>query len=425
MKFGDDPCQFGVILGTSQGRDITLHNCLETSRKVVGAVSSQVYSSFYVETVFVGAHFASREGVKFKRMRIRYSYLDQWTEVSGIHIDPPRNDETEWVVKYKRPHRIEGPILSDYKVFIDFAAELPAFTRVQTTARIKQHSYIVIEATNGKPFEEYLKIADRMQNFLTLGVTKRVHILSLEGSEDGDPVPKMVEVYYRQSAFTREIDQLDAALMLFTLADVCKVSSLPAALKNWFEKGDKLEPVCGEYFATLGNPETYLEHEFLSVIRALEVYHRRFVRNNEIDESEHEKRKADILGAAPKEYGNWLEYRLRWSNEPSLPARLEEIFARYWSILEGSIKDKKSLIDRAVKTRNYMTHYDETLKSDAAQGAMLFQLTQALRLFVEMCLIEEMGFSRDQIDSLYSKQEIWPTSRLGALRYWASSGSFG
>ena len=424
VKFGEDPCQFDVILGTCQGRNITLHNCLEINREAVGAVSPQVYSSFSVEIVFVGAHFTSREDVRFKRMVIRYSHLDQWTEVSGIHIDLPRDDEAEWVIKYRRPHKVDGPILSDYRVFIDFAAELPALTHVQTTARIKQHSYIVIEAQNGKPFEEYLKITDRVQNFLTLGVTKRVHIISMEGSADGDPVANMVEVYYRQSAVPREVDRLDPRLMLFTLADVFQVSSFPAVLRNWLEKSDRLEPVCGEYFATLENPEMYLEHEFLSVIRALEVYHRRFVGNNEIDESEHGKRKAEILDAVPKERRNWLDYRLRWSNEPSLPTRLEEIVARYWSIVEGSIKDKRSFIDKAAKTRNYLTHYDETLKSEAAQGSRLFQLTQALRLFVEMCLIEEMGFSRNQVGFLYSKQQIMPTSRLRALRQWASSGSF-
>jgi hypothetical protein len=54
VKFGEDPCQFDAVLGACQGKDITLHNCLETNRR---GVSPQVYSSFFVETAFVGAHF--------------------------------------------------------------------------------------------------------------------------------------------------------------------------------------------------------------------------------------------------------------------------------------------------------------------------------------------------------------------------------
>lgn len=65
--------------------------------------------------------------------------------------------------------------------------------------------------------------------------------------------------------------------------------------------------------------------------------------------------------------------------------------------------DKKSFINKVVNTRNYLTHYDQGLKNQAAGDEELVHIIQKLKLLMEICLLSELGFSLDEIKSLLSK----------------------
>jgi len=45
-----------------------------------------------------------------------------------------------------------------------------------------------------------------------------------------------------------------------------------------------------------------------------------------------------------------------------------------------------------VATRNYQTHFDENKKDKAARGEDLHHIAQQLKLLLEACLMEEIGF---------------------------------
>lgn len=50
---------------------------------------------------------------------------------------------------------------------------------------------------------------------------------------------------------------------------------LESYLTNWINKAELLGPVYDLFFATRFNPYIYCEHAFLSLIQAVETYHRR------------------------------------------------------------------------------------------------------------------------------------------------------
>ncbi len=146
-----------------------------------------------------------------------------------------------------------------------------------------------------------------------------------------------------------------------------------------------------------------MEFQFLSLIMALEVYHRRLIGNEDISTEEHEERVKQILNNTPDKYREWLKEKLKYSNEPSLRKRIKEIYDMLKNIgyVTDLIPKKKDFVDDVVNTRNYFVHYDQSLKNKALKGTKLYRLIQKLKVLVEICLLKEIGFLDTGIDNIY------------------------
>jgi len=161
--------------------------------------------------------------------------------------------------------------------------------------------------------------------------------------------------------------------------------------------------VCDLYFATFHNPGMYLHHRFLSLTHAVESYHRRFVGGTELPEPQHRGRTEAILEATPDEYRDWLEENLKYSNELSFRRRLKDLVAKHLPGAAEATPFGDFFIERVVTTRNYYTHYDETLKDKCARGQELYWLTRKLEVILQASLLSEMGFEQETISRFLSR----------------------
>ncbi len=127
--------EFDIVLGISlDNKDITLVRCFVVRWSVSlppRIVPPPQRSSLYVSEVFVGVHFNKLDDIKFKRVSVRYSYLDEWVGVSGFDIEYTDRGVN---VKYEQKSPIESWINADYKLSIGFAYEGPTSTFVQKEA---------------------------------------------------------------------------------------------------------------------------------------------------------------------------------------------------------------------------------------------------------------------------------------------------
>lgn len=399
-----------IILGTSASEEcITLHKCLET--KTSFSFQGARISSFYAHVVFLGAHFQKPEDIKFKSISLHYLHLDEWTNISGIEISQHSPDE-ELVIKYKLPVSIEASIADGHKLYITFEAECPVPFFERKKVKIEQKTYIKIETQTVKSFDEYREIASKVQNFLSLGVMEPVYPLIIKGKtevnrvliEDRIHYPP-VNIFYRLFDIPKVSKTLQRFDMLFTFEDIAH--RFESFLKNWFRKAELLKPVYDLYFGTLYNPQMYLQHRFLSLIQAIESYHRRVMKNHELPEQEHNKRIEEVLDAVPEEHKKWLKVKLAHSNEPTLRRRLKEIFDNYPKVVNKFIRDKKSFIQKVVHTRNYLIHYDLKSKKRVAEWEELYHVTQKLKILIEACLLTVLGFSADEIKDLFSRSTLY------------------
>jgi hypothetical protein len=135
-------------------------------------------------------------------------------------------------------------------------------------------------------------------------------------------------------------------------------------------------------------------------VQALEAYHRRTTPAVDLTEDEHEKRMESILRAVPERHRTWLEEKLRYSNELNLRKRIKHILDGHPQTVDsvvGSGKDRTNFVKKVIDTRNYRTHFDESLEGRAARGKELHRINEKLKELIEMCLLAEIGFEDDEI----------------------------
>ena len=391
-----------IILGCLSNKgDVTLYKC-HTAGASYSSPGFQI-TSFRAGVVFIGAHFHKPEDIKLRSIYVHYSYLDEWTNISGFDIQGSFDEEV--VIKYKVPEPIKASINDDFEICIFTRAEGPSHHVVQKRANIEQKTCIGIKTSEEKSFEEYKEMMCQIQNFLSLGVWAPVHPLTIEGMTEAN---EKVEIFYELLDIPKASKTLLPSDMLFTFKDI--FDKFDVFLRNWFEqaKPSELKPTHDLYFGTLYIPLMYSEHHFLSLVQAIESFHRRKYEGKYLSDEDYKEIHDVLVDAIPDKvkggFKESLENKLKYGDEFSLRKRLKEIFNEYQhEVPNVFINNKGAFIDKVADTRNYLTHYDKDLKERAASGIDIFHLTHELKMLLEICLLRELGFSSEEIKDRFSK----------------------
>jgi len=398
-----------IILGiTSNGKVITLYRCYESQShmNVPGFLSSSFIASF----AFLGCHFEKEEEIRFDFLSLNYSHLEEWTGITGFQenwkIDS-KNHFKKYEVIYSFPEKVEAKIGN---LSISFDYNFTWGGDKLKEVKLRHTTFIKIKPNKSLHFNNYQDVCYHIQNFLSLAIGKAVFPIIIKGQskrcsaklQNGKVIYKDIFIYYATNSFFEASSKIYPN-MLFTFRDIS--GKFESILKNWFEKAEMLKPVYDLYFGTLYNPRMYLQHQFLSIIQAVEAYHRRKFEGKYLSDEDYEpiyntfKDMTNKLDAEAS-FKDALINRLRYGNEFSLRKRLKDLFADYHSITQNFIKDENNFINRVVDARNYLTHYDKKL-INIADGKDLYRITQKLKTILQICLLYELGFDGEEIKSLF------------------------
>jgi len=395
-----------IVLGLlSDGRKITLYKCQEKTFHISSS-SSLTYSSVFVAGfIFIGAHFQKPEDIKFKSISVYYSNLDEWVSISGFDYPPLWKDEEIEVKSFS----ITANINDNLEISIIFPRKIkqPRYMRP-----ISQEAFIKFETLKASPFYNYyLKVIQHLRIFLSLGVTNPIYPLSIKGiidEEKDDKSNNSVDIFYIISPRISKLPKvLQPSEMLFTFVDIS--DKFETILRNWFEKNKILEPVYFLYDAVLYNPNEYLENQFLNLIQAIESFHRRIYEGTYVSKDEYKEIYTILINSIPncvrQDLRKHLSQHLKYGNEFSLRKRLKEIFDKHGEILNIFIKNKEDFIDKVINERNYLTHYPKESEKHIVAEEEFYRINLTLRLILEICLLTEIGFSSEKLESLFQKNE--------------------
>lgn len=404
-----------IISGiTSNSKIITLYKCYESPSHM--SVPGFLRSSFIASMVFLGYHFEKEEDIIFDSLALNYSHLEEWARITGFQFkieSDSKNHLTKQEVRYSFPEKVEAK-LSNLNISFDYN-----FTsggdRIKEV-KLKQTMFIKIEPHKPVHFNDYQRnICYHIQNFLSLAIGRAVSPLIIKGKTnacktklpDGRVVYNDILIFYSIKDLPDLSKKLHPFDMLFSFRDIS--ANFEKYLRNWFAKSEVLQPVHDLYFGILYNPSMYLQHEFLSLIQALESYHRRVDDGKYVSDDDYTQIYETLISAIPQELDNdfreSLEQKLKYHNEFSLRKRLKELLKKCGAVGNLLIHDNERFVEDVVTTRNFLTHYDKSIEMKAKTGQELYRLVQKMKFILEIGFLIELDMPVETIKALVSQNQ--------------------
>lgn len=397
-----------TVHGLVEGGAVTLFDCFYQNKNI-GFGTAVSRSKLHVSTVFRGAHLPSENEVRFSKLEVVISSLDEWLQITGIttgyELDEANKVRSAFV-RYVPPKKIDLAV-PGLRVGFEFAWTAPG-GGAMTEAKITHQARLTVVPDTHMAFEDLRQQVGRLVNFLSFAADKTLSIDAINAFSPAATInlgtearPISLPVFYENSTPPNTV-KLDRDDMLFAYPDVA--DQLERMLTSWLDQHEALAPAFNLYFAVRSGRHTYLESAFLSIAQGLETLHDRA--SGEVLESPEAfaNRVDRILAGCPEEFREWLVEELAYANKPSLRTRLRRMIKPFASHF-GNAEVRKEFVDRVADTRNYLTHYDPDLAGRAAHGVAIYHLTEKLEALFQLQLLMMVGISQERIDRLLASNQ--------------------
>jgi len=394
---------------------VTLERCFYTYEPIF--VSGISKSFLHVDCVLSGVAYDKDEQVTFNTLSFSVDCIDQWVGISGIGVETDLESKTA-TISYKHPGNLSYSLANGMRLEICFGCTFPGFPNI-TEAKITQNAYFRLCAEEPRPLKDFSEIAWKITQLLCFAIDTTVSLKGLRATSNeiqrtignSKPYPVPINVYYESIPFSEKEPKIDHHKMVFTFGII--KDNAGDVFNKWIDAYDLLAPALGLYFSTKTGAQEYLDGKFLALAQGIETYHRRTSDEKLMDDLEFEELVKSIMKHCPEERSKWLNGRLKYGNEISLRKRIKrmvEPFKEYF----GNQSDIDRMIGRIVDTRNYLTHYDESLNPKAAQGRGLWLLYSKMEAIYQLHFLKVIGFADDEVSSVV--ENCYTLKRkLGAL----------
>jgi hypothetical protein len=398
-----------VILGfPTKGKSISLFDCRVTRTEThwESGIAEIVVEQYEADRACIGAHLPDPDQLQFRDTWVEYSHSFDWGSRSGFEHE---RAEGRYGWTYTHPAPIRATT-SHGIVSVEYTLNS---SEGSSGINLQESTWFRIEPEGDLSFESVMSRFIRpLQNLLSLATGRPNAVLRIQTNLDREtPAEVIISGGYHEPEADKRLHPLE---MLFSLGHV--QDDFGEILDRWLRVHDELDSVCNLFFATWYR-SMYIEHEFLSLVQAVESYHRRRIGGLLLPEEEHKGRVASILAQVPGEYRDWLEKELEYSNEPKLRQRLKELLDNTEKAISPLVGDRRSFIQKVLETRNYLTHYDPKLQGTAAVGVELFRINRALYFLLTVCLLRELGFSIERCTELLRNYRKYQWAVEQAERY--------
>jgi hypothetical protein len=387
-----------IIIGITHGKLFTLMNCyFKKNRNSFPGIETQEYG---VNIALSGYHFNNLEEIKFDRVQVDFNHLKYLSPFRFSWKDDINSNHnfTENNLSFYTLNDIKASITKCEILFKQFIT-----TNCQPQEMsINKSAFIEIRLRDKESFDTInKKFISPLQSFITLASNKPNYITSLFLYLQIDGEIKEIEAIFQQSTFINHTDTFNKKDALFVLNDIKQDLSL--IMQKWFNLFDLAEDIINLYFSTIYNDKLYIENKFLALVQVLESFHRSKFDKIKYLTEEHKEKLHHILEATPVEYKDWLEKKLQHSHEPSLDERLQELLQKTKEIMIPIIAVPEDFFQKVKKTRNYLTHYGDSLKDKSFSGDDLARATQILYFMVKACLLSELTCTTARCEELLSR----------------------
>ena len=360
-------------------------------------------STIHANRAFIGAIYEDGQDITFSKIEFSVEGLDEWLGISGIkHV----HNWAEKIVSvhFGCPEEIVFSLPDGVEMRFTFRGTLSVRDRI-TDAGVNQKAYISIKSAELRPLDYFIPLISKLHNFLCFAVDKTVSLESVtaystelaQKLDDGSTYEPPIKVYYQGEPYSETPSRVNWPNMLFSYGKVA--DEFDEIIVKWLNNYESLEPAFNLYFALKAGAHKYMDGKFLSLAQGIETLHRRNFQEKPMSQEEFSNLVGIILRAIPDNKKGWVEGKLKYANELSLRQRIGEMIRPFENFF-GTSNERKHFISKVVDTRNYLTHYDSRLASQAASGRDLWTLCMKLEALFQLHFLRLIGIKDESISAI-------------------------
>ncbi|MCW7475604.1 ApeA N-terminal domain 1-containing protein [Leptospira levettii] len=389
-----------IICGHAEnGKKITLINSYLNNHSITSGGYTKF--SFSAEAAIIGENFANIQDIKISALKLNHDFLLDW-----LNLKPFRNSiddaKKKFRMEYINPNDIEINISNFLNFQIKFDFQYPAIHQTNTQY-FKNSGYISINFMHEFNFNELTINLFKIQQFFTILLFRKLSHFNVNLKFEKSNNSWSEYLNYNNNSENIDITSLYSKSIRYLINYQEIEDDLPLILKNWILNFDTLQPMISALFVYMYMTDTRVELRFLTIVQALESFHRRTQVNNESKEI-FTAQLSSICEKLTDSEAGWLKNKLKFGYEPSLHKRLEFIFDEIKSLnLEHFFVKPKKSIRKIIETRNYLTHFDKNIENLILSHSEMVYYTDRLALVLVFLLLKKCEMSEIALSNIIQR----------------------
>jgi hypothetical protein len=271
-----------------------------------------------------------------------------------------------------------------------------------------------IKPDNSRSYSWYEDMVRRIGNLLTLCVGEPVFPRRIKAQpaaaipsapREAGARPRDIKVFLHlfEGKEKADLSPVNMPIPFFMVQD-----RMALLISSWFSIHEEIEPVIGLLLSTYYNSHMYVETEFMTLVQAVEIFHRRVVGGNYLSSEEWQPFYETISRAIPPEIGSdhkaALRNRLKYGNEYSLRKRLGNLLQGLGEDAKNYVtKDFGNFAEECANARNALVH--EGGEAVGKSLKELWTMNRRLRALVNILVWRRLGLEDRFTVDLYRRFE--------------------
>jgi ApeA N-terminal domain 1 len=179
---------------------------------------------------------------------------------------------------------------------------------------------------------------------------------------------------------------------------------LGGVFAKWFEQYETIAMPSQLALSVLCSDKLWSHVEFLTLLQALEGFHRATMSGLYASEAEYESISSALSNAIPKntnsDHKEALKSRIKYGNEVSLRKRLEALVMHLPKPIRVHILGGEGNIPRSwIVTRNYYTHWDEASRGSVLEPLAMHRAAIRMRHLLRVLYLDFVGVPHSAIEN--------------------------
>lgn len=360
---GGNVPQYDVIWGVlSDSKEVSVFNCYESMS--FNTDCPFPVAKYNVQVVAVGKHIQSLDELGNYDVKAYIEELSYWFSPNIIQISQQDKNFT-FSVDLKNANQIVVTLDDGCKLELEGEVNIKhGKTGMQVTInQMSTLSFACSKPISMNDAKRNVFLFEQFLSFATLTPVQCDRFLLIEKDKDGNPASNnTIEIFEKKDERSNDPGRFWEFLFVYeTIKD-----SFSSIICKWYEEKDMF-PIRAHLIDSIGHRGSFCGNDFLIVVQAVEGYYCRF-----------------------KKDGLSLKFILR---------NLIEEFSDI-TIMEITDHDIECIVD----SRHYYSHLlPKGKKPNVVDGKELYNLNHKLRKLLLCCILEFVGFSNGEINSIFSK----------------------